>query len=102
MTHEHGSEYQLRIVHEDETEELSGWMNVREDIAQTITGLRGSRAKAYWLQVRNVLCFNCLDREQKVVEFPLSPTAAQNGRLPRQTDRRPFTSSSGRSSSAGA
>jgi hypothetical protein len=102
MTHEHGSEYQLRIVHEDETEELSGWMNFPEDVAQTITGLRGSPAKAYWLQVRNVLCFNCLHIGQKVVEFPLSPTAAENGRLPRQTGRRPSTSSSGRTSSAGA
>jgi hypothetical protein len=102
MAHEHGSEYQLKIVHEDETEELSGWMNCPEDVAQTITGLRGSPAKAYWLQVRNILCFNCLPREQKVAEFPLTPTATENSRFPRQTDRRPFTSASGRTSSAGA
>jgi hypothetical protein len=63
MTHEHGSEYQLKIVHEDETEELRGWMNCPEDIARTITGLRGSPANAYWLQVRNILCLNCLHRE---------------------------------------
>jgi hypothetical protein len=100
MTHEHGSEYQLRIVHEDETEELSGWMNCPEDVAQTITGLRGSPTKAYWLQVRNILCFNCLNREQKVSEFPLTPTATENSRFPRQTDRRPFTSASGSTSSA--
>jgi hypothetical protein len=100
MTHEHGSEYQLRIVHEDETEELSGWMNCPEDVAQTIAGLRGSPAKTYWLQVRNIICFNCLHREQKLVEFPLTPT--ENSRYPRQPDRRPFTSASGRTFSAGA
>ncbi len=102
MTHEHGSEYQLKIVHEDETEELSGWMHCPEDVAQTITGLRGSPAKAYWLQVRNILCTDCLHREQKLMEFPLTPTAAENGRFPHQTDRRRFTSASGRISSAGA
>jgi hypothetical protein len=102
MTHEHGSQYQLRIVHEDETEELSGWMNCPEDVAQTITRLRGSPAKTYWLQVRDILCFNCLHREQKIAEFPLTPTATENSRFPRQTDRRPFASASGRTSSAGA
>jgi hypothetical protein len=101
MTHEHGSEYQLRIVHEDETEELSGWMNCPEEVAQTITGLRGSPAKAYWLQVRNILCFNCLPKEQKVAEFPLTPTAADS-RFPRQTDGRVSRSASNRTSSAGA
>jgi hypothetical protein len=27
MAHNHGSEYQVRIVHEDGTEKLSGWLN---------------------------------------------------------------------------
>jgi hypothetical protein len=102
MTHEHGSEYQLKIVHEDETEELSGWMKCPEDVAQTITGLRGSPAKAYWLQVRNIRCFNCPHREQKVMEFPLTPTAAENPRFQHQTDRRRFTSAPDRIPSAGA
>ena len=59
MTHEHGNEFQVRIVHADETEELSGWMNCQEDVAQAITELHRSPAKAYWLQVRNILCLNC-------------------------------------------
>ena len=101
MTHEHGSEYQLKNVHEDETEQLSGWMNCPEDVAQTITGLRGSPAKAYWLQVRNILCSNCLHREQKVAEFPLTPTATENSRFRRQMDRRPYASVSSRTSLAG-
>ena len=54
MTHEHGSQYQVRIVHEDETEELSGWMNCQEEVAQAITRCRRSPAKAHWLQVRNI------------------------------------------------
>ena len=101
MTHEHGSEYQVRIVHEDETEELSGWMDCPGAVAQAITGLRGSTAKAYWLQIRNILCLNCLDRKPTMVEFPLTATSAENARFPRQTDKRLFGSASSRISSAG-
>ena len=101
MTHEHGSEYQVRVVHEDETEELSGWMECQE-VSQAITGLRASRAKAYWLQVREILCLNCVHRELTIVEFRLTLTAAENPRSPRQTDRRPVGSASSRTSSAGA
>ncbi len=81
MTHEHSSEYQVRIVHEDETEELSGWMSRQEEIAQAITGLRGSPSKAYWLQIRDILCLNYLDRELTIVEFPLTPTVAETTRF---------------------
>lgn len=101
MPHEHGSEYQMRIVHKDGTEELSGWMNCPESVAQAITGLRGAPAKAYWLQIRNIVCFNCLDRKLTMAEFPLTPTAAENVRFPRQTHRRLFDSASSRIS-AGA
>ena len=100
MTHEHGSEYQVRIVHEDDSEELSGWMNGQEEVAGAIARLRGSPAKAYWLQTRNILCLNCPHREVTIVEFRLTLTAAENTRLPRQTDRRPFGFASGRTSSA--
>ena len=102
MTHDHGSEYQVRIVDKDETEELSGWMSCPEKVAQAITGLRGSPAKAYWLQIRNILCLNCPDRKLTMVEFPLTPTVAENVRFPRQTDRRLFGSVSSRTSSTGA
>jgi hypothetical protein len=102
MTHDHGSEYQVRIVHQDETEELSGWMNSQEEVAQRVTGLRGSPAKAYWLQVRNILCPNCPHEELTIVELPLTLTPAENARFPRQTNRRLFGSASSRTSSAGA
>lgn len=79
--HDHNSEYRVRIVHEDETEELSGWMSRQEEIAQAITGLRGSPSKAYWLQIRDILCLNCLDRELMIVEFPLTPIVAEDTRF---------------------
>ena len=102
MTHEHGSEYQLRIVHQDETEELSGWMKSQEEAGQAITGLRGSPAEAYWLQVRNVLCLNCPHPEMTIVEFRLTLAAAENIRFPRQTDRRTVGFASSRTFSAGS
>ena len=101
MKHEHGNEFQLRIVHADQTEELSGWMNSREEVIQAVAGLRGSPAEAYWLQVRNIRGLNCLHSEPTIVEFPLNPTAADNSRFPQQTDRRPYGFASGRTSSAG-
>ncbi len=102
MTHEHGSEYQLRIVHEDETEELSGWLNWQGEAAQAIARFRTSSAKGYWLRVRKIVCLNCLDRELTIAEFPLTLSTSENTRVPGQTDRRPFGSASSRTSSARA
>jgi hypothetical protein len=39
MAHNHGSEYQVQIVHEDGTEELSGWMNSEEQVAQAMAAV---------------------------------------------------------------
>jgi hypothetical protein len=101
MTHEHASEYRVRIVHADETEQLGGWMSCQQ-VAQAIAELRESPPKAYWLQVRNILCPNCPQREQTIVEFRLTLTTGANNRFPRQTERRLFGSQSSRASSAGA
>ena len=91
MTHEHGSEYQVRIVHEDETEELSGWMNSQEQVAHAIAALHESAGKTYWLQTRNVLCLHCLHREMTIVECRLILTAAgNNARFSQQPDRSRF------------
>ncbi len=100
MTHEHANEFRLRILHADQTEELSGWMNCQEKVMQATTRLRGSPVKAYWLQVRTPGCPNCQQQESTVVEFPLNPAASEDPRFPGQTNRRPYTSS--RASSAGA
>jgi hypothetical protein len=67
MAHDHGSEYQLRIVHEDGTEELSGWINSEEQIAQAMTAVHRAHGNAYWLRQRNVLCLDCFDKEQQIM-----------------------------------
>jgi hypothetical protein len=72
MAHNHGSEYQVRIVHEDGTEELSGWMNSEEQLAQTMAAVHRALGKSYWLRERSVLCPNCFDKEQIVVECPIT------------------------------
>jgi hypothetical protein len=72
MAHNHGDEYQVKIVHEDGTEELSGWMNGEEQVAQAVAAVHSPPGKAFWLRARNVLCPNCLDREQRIVECPLT------------------------------
>ena len=68
----HGNEYQVKIVHDDETEELSGWMNSEEQVAQAMAAVHRPQVKAYWLRERNVLCPNCREREQRIVEYPLT------------------------------
>ena len=68
----HGNEYQVRIVHEDGTEDLSGWMNSEEQLAQAMAEVHRAQGKAYWLRERNVLCPNCVDSEQRIVEYPLT------------------------------
>jgi hypothetical protein len=72
MEHNHGNEYQVKTVRRDGTEELSGWMNNREQVAQAMVAARRPQDKAYWLLERNVLCPNCLDREQIILEYPLT------------------------------
>jgi hypothetical protein len=71
MEHDHGSEYQVKTVRRDGTEKLSGWMN-KEHVAPAMAAARKLQGKAYWLQERNVLCPNCLDREQRILEYALT------------------------------
>ena len=71
-SHNHGNEYQIKMVHEDGTEELSGWMNSEEQVTQVMAVVHKSQGKGYWVRVRNVLGPNCLDREQRIVECPLA------------------------------
>ena len=70
MAHNHGNEYQIRIVHKGGAEELSGWMNSTEQVAQAMDAVHRPQGEAYWLLVRNVLCSNCLNREQ-ILEYPI-------------------------------
>ncbi len=72
MTHNHASEFQIRVVLEDGTEELSGWMNGTEQLAQAMAALRGARRRACWLQERAVPCPVCFDQGQVIMECPIS------------------------------
>ena len=54
------------------TEELSGWMISEEQVTQAMAAIRRSQGNAYSLRERNVLVPNCLDREQRIVEYPLT------------------------------
>lgn len=72
MAHNHGNEYQVRIFHVDGTEELSGWMNSEEQLVQAMAALHSAQGKAFWLRERDVLCPNCCDKEQIIVEYPIT------------------------------
>ena len=76
MAHNHGkegNEYQIRIVHGNGTEELSGWMNSTEQVAQAMAAVHRLQGEVYWLLERNVLCPDCLDREHGL-EYPIMDT----------------------------
>ena len=70
MAHNHGNEYQIRIVREDGIEELSGWMNSTEEVAQAMLAVHRPKGKTYWLLARTTLCLNCSDGEQ-IMEYPI-------------------------------
>src|SRR5713101_452170 len=77
MAHNHGNEYQVKIVHKDGTEELSGWMNNEAQVAQAMAVIHGPQGNAYWLRERNVVCPNCPDREQRILEYRIEDTPSQ-------------------------
>jgi hypothetical protein len=77
MAHTHGHEYQIRIVHEDGTEDLSGWMASEEQVAPALAAIHRPHGTAYWVRVRNVRCPDCREGDQGIAEYPLtgSPSA---------------------------
>ena len=77
MAHTHGKEYQVRIVHEDGTEDLSGWMASEEQVAPALAAIRRPHGTAYWLRQRNVRCPDCREGDEGIAEYPLtgSPSA---------------------------
>jgi len=74
--HNHGSEYQVKIVHEDGTELLSGWMTSEEQVVEAVAAIQRVQSKTYWLQERNVLCPACINMGHRILEYPLSDTAS--------------------------
>jgi hypothetical protein len=74
MAHNHGSHYQVKVIHYDGTEALSDWTD-RGSIAHTLASLRKPQAKAYWLRERSITvadCTLCQDGEVTIVEYPLT------------------------------
>ena len=74
MAHDHGNEFQVKVIHEDGTETLSEWIE-QESVPQTMAALRKPQARAYWLRKRNVTiaaCPLCRDRETAIDEYPLA------------------------------
>jgi len=51
MAHDE-NEYQIKIINEDGTVELSGWMNGTEQVALAMAAVPRSPGKASWLLVR--------------------------------------------------
>jgi len=76
MAHTHGKEYQVRIVHEDGTEDLSGWMASEEQVAPALAAIRRPHGTAYWLRQRNVRCPDCREGDQGILEYPLTGSAS--------------------------
>src|ERR1019366_3717447 len=73
MAHKHGSEFQIRTIFEDGTEELCEWMNSEEQVAEAMAAVHMARRRAYWLRERNVLCPDCIEMEQHIiVECPIT------------------------------
>ena len=72
MAHNHGNEFQIQIVHEDGTEQLSGWTDSAEQVALAMAAFHRQQGQSYRLLVRNVICPNCMDREQRIVEYPVT------------------------------
>ena len=70
MAHNHGSKYQVKVIHEDGTEALSEWIE-HGNVPQTMAALRTPQARAYWLRERRVTvadCLLCRDRETAIAE----------------------------------
>jgi hypothetical protein len=71
MAHNHGLEYQIRIVCENGREELSGWLSSTEQVTKTVLAVQGRRGTTCWLMVRSVSCPDCSDGE-RTMEFPFA------------------------------
>ena len=82
MAHNHGAEFQVKVIHEDGTEVLSEWIECGK-IAPTIAALRKPQARAYWLRERGVTvaaCPLCGDGETSIAEFPLADCLSPRSR----------------------
>ena len=72
MAHNHGNEYQIRLVYADGTEELSGWMPSEAQVAPTLAASPRPPGTAHWLRARTVRCPDCPAGDQGLWECPLT------------------------------
>lgn len=72
MAHTHSNEYQLKIVLQDGTEELSAWMQSQEQITEAIAVIHRRRPQTCWLRERRGGCPDCSGREQRILEYPFA------------------------------
>ena len=80
MAHNHGKEYQIRLVHADGTENLSGWLQSVAQVAPALATLHRPPGTAHWLRARTVLCPDCRAGDQGLWEWPLTGTPASRYR----------------------
>jgi hypothetical protein len=59
-----GDEYQIRIINQDGTVELSGWMNSTEQVAHAMATAHRSKGETYWLLIRS--------EDQIILECPIA------------------------------
>ena len=50
---QNGDIYQIRIIKQDGTVELSGWMNTPEQVARALASAHRSKGEAYWVLTRS-------------------------------------------------
>ena len=70
MEHDHGCEYQVKVLNQDGTEAESEWIK-QECIEQMVVALRKPQGKA-WLRERSMSCPLCEGKEKAVAEYPLT------------------------------
>jgi len=63
MAH-NGNEYEIKIIYEDGTVELSGRMNSTEQVAHAMAEVHRSHGRVYWLLVRR--------EDQIIMECPIT------------------------------
>ena len=76
MAHNHGYEYQIRIVHEDGVEQLSRWMNDTEQVAQTMIAVhkpRGGTLSGFLFEMLFVPAARVGSRISNILLWYLSP-----------------------------
>jgi hypothetical protein len=92
MVHNHGDEYQTKIICRNGTVELSEWMNSTEQVAQTMIAADKPQGITCWLPARNIICPDCPDREQileyPIMDIPLPRCVPQDSRYPRVVESR--------------